>query len=237
MSPTRYGGGRSSSCAWPSEHRGDEAAQRCRADHSRGSSRRRHPLRRSPRYLPDGRLPTFVGGEVIAVLTREAIQLPLGLTLSADSSELPLDRWTGPVRVGAGQVQVGDRSVRISRVVSVAAPTQLKPNRAAAGHAWPRLSGFGEPEPRPGRHWCIVRCHSTRTANSSVDRSKSTPGVPAGIRKEAALHRGPCRRGRAQEMFLRSHVGTAQCNIASATAVAPPRPLESPCAGWPSGVT
>ena len=112
---------------------------------------------------------------MIAVLTREAIQLPLGLTLSADSSELPLDRWTGPVRVGAGQVQVGDRSVRISRVVSVAAPTQLKPNRAAAGHAWPRLSGFGEPEPRPGRHCCIERCHSTRTANSSVDRSKSTP--------------------------------------------------------------
>ena len=63
---------------------------------------------------------------MIGVLTTEAIQLPLGLTLSADSSELPLDRCTGPVRVGAGQVQVGDRSVRISRVVSVAAPTQLK---------------------------------------------------------------------------------------------------------------
>ena len=41
----------------------------------------------------------LAGREVIAVLTREAIQLPLGLTLSADSSELPLDRWTGPVRV------------------------------------------------------------------------------------------------------------------------------------------
>ena len=114
----------------------------------------------------------LAGGEVIAVLTREAIQLPLGLTLSADSSELPLDRWTGPVRVGAGQVQVGDRSVRISRVVSVAAPTQLKPNRAAVGYAWRRLSGFGEPEPRPGL--VDVRMSHQRCPSTSRPRRAST---------------------------------------------------------------
>ena len=70
--------------------------KRCRADHSRGSARRRHPLRRSPRYLPDGHL--LAGGEVIAVLTREAIQLPLGFTLSADSSSYR--STVGPVRPG-----------------------------------------------------------------------------------------------------------------------------------------
>ena len=119
---------------------------------------------------------------MIAVLTREAIQLPLGLTLTADSSELPLDRWTGPVRVGAGRVQVGDRSVRISRVLSVAAPTQLQPNGTVAlSNVIPRAPqilrlieqkhprsacrhpGRGRPAPRALQTWqggpgvCVVR--------------------------------------------------------------------------------
>ena len=119
-----------------------------------------------------GTFPTAIylrlaGGEVIAVLTREAIQLPLGLTLTADSSELPLDRWTGPVRVGAGQVQVGDRSIRISRVVSVTAPTQLKPNGAAVAYVWRRLSVFGEAEPRPGLV-DVLMSHQGETAPDTV---------------------------------------------------------------------
>jgi hypothetical protein len=91
----------------------------------------------------------LAGGEVIALLTRDAVLLPLGLRLSTHSADHPLDRWTGPVRVGSSQVQVGDWSVRLSRVVSVRAPTGLDPNRRAIVYATSKLGRFGQVAPRP----------------------------------------------------------------------------------------
>jgi hypothetical protein len=89
-------------------------------------------------------------GEIIGLLTRDAVLLPLGLRLSTHSADDPLDRWTGPVRVGSYLVQVGDRSVRLSRVVSVRAPTGLEPNRRAVAYASRRLGRLAQVDPRPG---------------------------------------------------------------------------------------
>jgi hypothetical protein len=83
-----------------------------------------------------GTFPTAIylrltAGEVIAVLTRDAVQLPLGLRLPTHSRDDPLDRWTGPIRVGSSQVRIGDRKIRLSRSVSVRAPTGLEPSHGA----------------------------------------------------------------------------------------------------------
>lgn len=88
-------------------------------------------------------------GDVIALLTRDAVRLPLGLRLSTRSAEDPLDRCTGHVRVGSDQVQVGEWSVRLSREVSVTAPTGLEPNRLAVEYASRRLARV-QVELRPG---------------------------------------------------------------------------------------
>jgi hypothetical protein len=89
-------------------------------------------------------------GEIIGLLTRDGVRLPLGLRLSTHSADDPLDRWTGPARVGSYQVQVGERSVRLSRVVSVRAPTGLEPNRRAVECASRTLGRLAQIEPRPG---------------------------------------------------------------------------------------
>lgn len=91
----------------------------------------------------------LAGGEVIALLTRDAVRLPLGLRLATHSSEDPLHRWTGPVRVGSSQVRVGDRNVRLSRVVSVRAPTSLEPNSRAIASALRRLARIDQVDPLP----------------------------------------------------------------------------------------
>lgn len=92
----------------------------------------------------------LTNGQIIGLLTRDAVLLPLGLRLSTHSADDPLDRWTGPVRVGSHQVQVGERKVRMSRVVSVRAPTGLEPNRRAVEYASRRLGTLPQVEPRPG---------------------------------------------------------------------------------------
>lgn len=106
---------------------------------------------------------------VMAVLARDATRLPLGVRLPTDSTEQPLDRWTGPVLAGAGQLVVGDRSIRISRFVSVTAPTGLTPNRHAVASAWRALGRFGEVEPRPGVVDGLVREARMRAPTTVVD--------------------------------------------------------------------
>jgi hypothetical protein len=89
----------------------------------------------------------LAGGDVLAVLTRDAVRLPLGLSLSTDSTDDPLDRWAGPILVGASCVQRAARTVRLSRVVSVSAPRNVRPERRAVAQARVRLSGLGPPDP------------------------------------------------------------------------------------------
>ena len=86
----------------------------------------------------------LAGGEVIALLTRDAVLLPLGLRLTTHSADNPLSRWTGPVRVGSSQVHVGDWSVRLTRVVPVQAPKHLEPNCRAIEYASRKLGRSGQ---------------------------------------------------------------------------------------------
>jgi hypothetical protein len=89
-------------------------------------------------------------GRVIAVLTRDAVRLPLGLVLAVDSTRHPLDGWSGRVMVGGGEVRTSAWRVRMSRVISVAAPTGIRPGPELVGQTitWlrPRAEGLPEAE-------------------------------------------------------------------------------------------
>ena len=82
----------------------------------------------------------LAGGEVIALLSSDAVRLPIGLTLPTSSREFPLTCLTGPVMVGSGAVQVGGWSCRVSRFVSPRAPAGLTPDRGACVHLRHRLA-------------------------------------------------------------------------------------------------
>jgi hypothetical protein len=75
-----------------------------------------------------GRFPTAVYLQVpasfgvLAVLTADAVALPCGLRLPVSSRELPLDRLTGPVRVGDGSVRLGAVEIVPGRTVPVTVP-------------------------------------------------------------------------------------------------------------------
>jgi hypothetical protein len=112
----------------------------------------------------------LAGGEVIALLTRDAVLLPLGLRSSTHSADHPLDRWTGPVRVGSSQVQVGDWCVRLTRVVSVQAPQNLEPNWRAIEYASRKLGRSGQVEPAPGLLEALLGDHRVRAPAVVVDR-------------------------------------------------------------------
>ena len=74
------------------------------------------------------------GGEVIALLSLDAVRLPIGLILPTSSREFPLTDLSGPVVVGSGAVHIGSWSCRISRLVSLRTPAALTPDRHACEH-------------------------------------------------------------------------------------------------------
>ena len=82
----------------------------------------------------------LAGGEVIALLSSDAVRLPIGLILPTSSREFPLSHLTGRVMVGSGAVQVGDWSCRIARLISPRAPAGLTPDLGACEHLRHRLS-------------------------------------------------------------------------------------------------
>jgi hypothetical protein len=88
-------------------------------------------------------------GDVIALLTSDAVRLPLGIVLGFSRTQRRLDRLTGPIIVGGGKVQVAGCAVELSHVVSVQAPTRLTPDETAARqlHAIVRTVEFAEHEP------------------------------------------------------------------------------------------
>jgi hypothetical protein len=74
------------------------------------------------------------GGEVIALLSSDAVRLPIGLILPTSSREFPLTSLIGPVVVGSGAVHIGSWRCRVSRLVSVRAAAGLAPDRRACEH-------------------------------------------------------------------------------------------------------
>lgn len=91
----------------------------------------------------------LAAGEVVAVLTQDALRLPCGLVLAAGSGQRPLRHVAGAACVGDGQVRIGRLAVQVSRLVSFAAPTGLRPDDEALAHAAAALArtGFGEHGP------------------------------------------------------------------------------------------
>ena len=67
-------------------------------------------------------------GEVIAVLTRDAVRLPCGLLLPQSSRDFPLDRLHGPVLVGHSRVSIGSLSIRLVRIRDATVATSLSPH-------------------------------------------------------------------------------------------------------------
>lgn len=82
----------------------------------------------------------LAGAEVIALLSSDAVRLPIGLMLPTSSHELPLTHLSGRVAVGAGAVYIGSWSCRVSRLVSLRAPAGLTPDRHACEHLHHRLA-------------------------------------------------------------------------------------------------
>ena len=82
----------------------------------------------------------LAGGEVIALLSSDAVRLPIGLILPTSSREFPLSYLSGPVMAGSGAVHIGAWSCRVSRLVSLRAPAALSPDRHACEHLRHRLA-------------------------------------------------------------------------------------------------
>jgi hypothetical protein len=124
----------------------------------------------------------LAGGEVIALLTRDAVLLPLGLRLPIHSADHPLDRWNGPVLVGSSQVRIGDRSVRLTRVVCVRAPAGLVPNPHAIASASRGLGHLDHVEPTPGLLEAVMNDERVLSPTDAVGRLLGLgPGLtPAG---------------------------------------------------------
>jgi hypothetical protein len=89
----------------------------------------------------------LAGGEVIALLSSDAVRLPIGLILPTSSREFPLACLSGPVVVGAGAVEIGSWSCRVSRLVSLRAPAALTPDRRACEHLRRRLADCQSADP------------------------------------------------------------------------------------------
>jgi len=86
-------------------------------------------------------------GEVIALLSSDAVRLPIGLILPTSSREFPLTYPRGPVVVGSGAVHIGGWCCRVSRLVSPQAPAVLTPDREAREHLRHRLARYRSADP------------------------------------------------------------------------------------------
>ena len=86
-------------------------------------------------------------GEIIALLSSDAVRLPIGLILPTSSRVFPLTYLSGPVVAGSGAIHIGSWSCRVSRLVSLRAPAALTPNRHACEHLRHRLAHYQSADP------------------------------------------------------------------------------------------
>jgi hypothetical protein len=89
----------------------------------------------------------LASGEVIALLSSDAVRLPIGLILPTSSREFPLTYLSGPAVVGSGAVHIGSWSCRVSRLVWLRAPAGLTPDRHACEHLRYRLAHCQSADP------------------------------------------------------------------------------------------
>ena len=113
----------------------------------------------------------LAGGEVIALLSSDAVRLPIGLILPTSSREIPLTCLNGPVAVGSGAVHTGSWSCRVSRLVSLRAPAALTPDRYACEHLQRRLADFEAADPELRLPDALLEvAHSPDVAADVVER-------------------------------------------------------------------
>lgn len=121
-------------------------------------------------------------GEVIALLSLDAVRLPIGLILPTSSREFPLTYLSGPVVVGSGAVHVGNWTCRVSRLVSLRAPRALIPDPYACDHLRYRLARSRSADPELRLPATLDDVHSPEAAAELVRRLLGVgPGLtPAG---------------------------------------------------------
>ena len=69
-------------------------------------------------------------GDVVALLTQDAVRLPCGLIMPTHSDERPLDALRGAAMVGDGAVVVGDLTARVGRIVPAVISQLARPGAA-----------------------------------------------------------------------------------------------------------
>jgi hypothetical protein len=87
-----------------------------------------------------GRFPTacyvqLTSGAVIAVLTADAIALPIGVVLSSTSGTRPLDAGDDPIAIEAGRVVLGSLTIEVCPTRRAELPRVGTPNPEAIDHA------------------------------------------------------------------------------------------------------
>jgi hypothetical protein len=127
----------------------------------------------------------LAGREVIALLSSDAVRLPIGLILPTSSREFPLSYLSGPVLVGSGAVRVGGWSCRVSRLISRPAPAPpLNPDPHACEHLRHRLTRYqcADPDLRLPDSLLLDNANSPEAAAELVGRLLGAgPGLtPAG---------------------------------------------------------
>ena len=129
----------------------------------------------------------LAGGDVIALLSSDAVQLPIGLILPTSSREFPLTYLSGPVAVGSGSVHIGGGSCRVSQLVSLHAPTGLAADRDACEHLRYRLAQCASADPDLRLPAALVECAlslwngTTRASTSSARMITHSPDVAADL--------------------------------------------------------
>lgn len=88
-------------------------------------------------------------GDVLALLTRDAVRLPCGLVMPTHSDEQPLDIVIGAAMVGDGAVVVGELTARVGRIVPAGAPALARPAASAVRQADALVSTLGRPDVDP----------------------------------------------------------------------------------------
>ncbi len=121
----------------------------------------------------------LAGAEVFALLSSDAVRLPIGLILPTSSREFPLSDLSGPVAVGSGAVRIGDWSCRVSRLVSARAPAALTPDRHACEHLRHRLARYQSADPELRLPDALL--HDAHSPEVAADLVRRLLGVGPGL--------------------------------------------------------
>ena len=88
-------------------------------------------------------------GDIVALLTQDAVRLPCGLVMPTHSDERPLDAVRGAAMVGDGAVVVGELTARVGRIVPAVVPRLARPGAGIVRYATTLVNEGGRPDIDP----------------------------------------------------------------------------------------